>query len=76
MSSNSSFYNMFGKQTTRVIPAILVNTGTDDSTNYKKSSSSQIDTQISCKMKYAKSIVFAYKNRSSYEYLNFQLFPF
>ena len=56
MSSNSSFYNMFGKQTTRVIPAILVNTGTDDSTNYKKSSSSQIDTQISCKMKYAKRI--------------------
>lgn len=56
MSSNSSFYNMFGKQTTRVIPAILVNTGTDDSTNYKKSSSSQINTQISCKMKYAQRI--------------------
>ena len=56
MSSNSSFYNMFGKQTTRVIPAILVNTVTDDSTNYKKSSSSQIDTQISCKMKYAQRI--------------------
>lgn len=56
MSSNSSFYNMFGKQTTRVIPAILVNTGTDNSTNYKKSSSSQINTQISCKMKYAQRI--------------------
>ncbi len=56
MSSSSSFYNMFGKQTTRVIPSIILNTVTDGSTDYKKSSSSQIETQISCKMKYAQRV--------------------
>lgn len=57
MSSSSSFYNMFGKQTTRVIPSIIFNKAIDGEViDYKKSSSSQIDTQISCKMKYAQKV--------------------
>ena len=54
MSSSSPFYNMFGNRTRwRAKPSL---TTSDLTAGAKKPSSSQINTQISCKMKYAQNV--------------------
>ena len=53
-SSSSSFYNMFGNHTRWLGKPSLTTSDLIDGA--KKPSSSQINTQISCKMKYARNV--------------------